>query len=60
MYTFSDLEKYLDTVPAKEKTPGGSIRVFHHGNEVFRYFSKSLNVYIITSFIYFQPFYFLF
>ena len=37
MYTFSDLEKYLDTVPAKEKTPGGSIRVFHHGNEVFRY-----------------------
>lgn len=37
MYTFSDLEKYLDTIPAKEKTPGGSIRVFHHGNEVFRY-----------------------
>lgn len=37
MYTFSDLEKYLDTVPVKEKTPGGSIRVFHHGNEVFRY-----------------------
>lgn len=37
MYTFSDLEKYLDTIPVKEKTPGGSIRVFHHGKEVFRY-----------------------
>ena len=37
MYTFNDLEKYLDSIPEKEKTPGGSIRVFHHGNEVFRY-----------------------
>ena len=37
MYTFSDLEKYLDTIPEKEKTPGGSIRVFHHGKEVFRH-----------------------
>ena len=35
MYSFSDLEKYLDSIPAKEKTPGGSIRVFHHGKEVF-------------------------
>ena len=37
MYTFNDLEKYLDSIPEKEKTPGGSIRVFHHGNEVLRY-----------------------
>ena len=37
MYSFSDLEKYLNTIPEKEKTPGGSIRVFHHGNEVFRH-----------------------
>ena len=35
MYTFNELEKYLDTIPNKEKTPGGSIRVFHHGKEVF-------------------------
>ncbi len=35
MYTFSDLEKYLDSIPEREKTPGGSIRVFHHGKEVF-------------------------
>lgn len=35
MYTFSDLEKYLDTIPVKEKTPGGSMRVYHHGKEVF-------------------------
>ena len=37
MYSFSDLKNYLDTIPEKEKTPGGSIRVYHHGNEVFRY-----------------------
>lgn len=35
MYTFSELEKYLESIPQKEKTPGGSIRVFHHGKEVF-------------------------
>ena len=35
MYNFSDLKKYLDTIPKKEKTPGGSIRVYHHGKEVF-------------------------
>ena len=35
MYTFSDLTKYLETIPQKEKTPGGSIRVFHHGKEVY-------------------------
>ena len=37
MYSFSDLEKYLNSIPEKEKTPGGSIRVFHHGKEVFRH-----------------------
>ncbi len=37
MYSFKELENYLNTIPEKEKTPGGSIRVFHHGEEVFRY-----------------------
>ena len=35
MYSFKELENYLNTIPEKEKTPGGSIRVYHHGKEVF-------------------------
>lgn len=37
MYTFSSLEKYLDTVLVREKVPGFDCMVTHKGKEVFRY-----------------------
>ena len=37
MYTFSDLQKYLDTILVREKVPGFDCKVLHHGKEVFRY-----------------------
>ena len=37
MYTFSDLQKYLDTIPVREKVPGLDLKVLHKGREVFRY-----------------------
>ena len=37
MYTFSSLQKYLDTIPVREKVPGLDIRVWHNGQEVFNY-----------------------
>ncbi len=37
MYTFSSLEKYLDTVLVREKVPGFDCMVIHKGKEVFRY-----------------------
>ena len=37
MYTFSSLEKYLDTILVREKIPGFDCKVLHKGKEVFRY-----------------------
>lgn len=37
MYTFSSLQKYLDTVLVREKVPGFDCKVLHKGKEVFRY-----------------------
>ena len=37
MYTFSSLQKYLDTIPVREKVPGLDCRVWHGGKEVFNY-----------------------
>lgn len=37
MYTFSSLQKYLDTIPVREKVPGLDVRVLHQGKEVFNY-----------------------
>lgn len=37
MYTFSSLEKYLDTILVKEKVPGFDCIVTHNGKEVFRH-----------------------
>ena len=37
MYTFSALQKYLDTIPVREKVPGLDLKVLHKGKEVFRY-----------------------
>ena len=37
MYTFSALQKYLDTILVREKVPGFDCKVLHHGKEVFRY-----------------------
>ena len=37
MYTFSDLQKYLDTILVREKVPGLDLKVLHKGKEVFRY-----------------------
>lgn len=37
MYTFSSLEKYLDTVLVREKVPGFDCIVIHKGKEVFRH-----------------------
>lgn len=37
MYTFSKLEKYLDTILVREKVPGFDCLVIHDGKEVFRY-----------------------
>lgn len=37
MYTFSSLEKYLDTVLVREKVPGFDCIVTHNGKEVFRH-----------------------
>ena len=34
-YTFSDLEKYLDTLLVREKVPGFVCKVMHNGKEVF-------------------------
>ncbi|MBQ8163547.1 MAG: beta-lactamase family protein [Clostridia bacterium] len=36
-YTFSDLQKYLDTVLVREKVPGFVCKVLHKGNLVFDY-----------------------
>lgn len=36
-YTFSDLEKYLDTILVREKVPGFVCKVMHNGKEVFRH-----------------------
>ncbi|MBO5374435.1 MAG: beta-lactamase family protein [Clostridia bacterium] len=37
MYTFSSLEKYLDTVLVREKVPGFDCMVIHDGKQVFRH-----------------------
>ena len=37
MYTFSSLQKYLDTILVREKVPGFDCKVLHKGKEVFRY-----------------------
>ncbi len=37
MYTFSSLEKYLDSILVREKIPGFDCKVLHKGKEVFRY-----------------------
>ncbi|MBO5287727.1 MAG: beta-lactamase family protein [Clostridia bacterium] len=37
MYTFSSLQKYLDTILVREKVPGFDCKVMHKGQEVFRY-----------------------
>ncbi len=35
MYTFSSLQKYLDTIPLRERVPGLDLRVWHNGQQVF-------------------------
>ena len=39
MYTFKDLEKYLDSILVREKIPGFDCKIYHKGKEVFRYFN---------------------
>ena len=39
MYTFSSLQKYLDTVLVRERVPGFDCKIMHKGQEVFRYFA---------------------
>lgn len=37
MYTFSSLEKYLDTLLVREQIPGFDCKIMHEGKEVFRH-----------------------
>lgn len=39
MYSFKDVEKYLDTVLVREKVPGFDCKIYHKGKEVFRHFN---------------------